>query len=104
MSPENPISKQPLLRYVNRQQRSWRAADVEKLIAEDHAARAIEALLGWLNLSGFYQALRVVRKKAGERRSLRNRCSAGGCTPTARGWERRGKWRDAASWIRLSSG
>ena len=57
MSQENPISKQPLLRYVNRQQRSWRAVDVEKLIGEDHAARAIGALLGRLNLSGFYQAI-----------------------------------------------
>jgi hypothetical protein len=36
MSSENPISKQPLIRYVNRQQMSWRAVDVEHLIGEDH--------------------------------------------------------------------
>jgi hypothetical protein len=35
MSQENPISKQPLIRYVNRQQMSWRVVDVEKLIGED---------------------------------------------------------------------
>jgi len=32
MSQENPSTKQPLIRYVNRQQMSWRAVDVEKLI------------------------------------------------------------------------
>jgi len=36
MSQENTISKQPLIRYVNRQQMSWRAVDVEHLIGEDH--------------------------------------------------------------------
>jgi transposase len=57
MSQENPISKQPLIRYVNRQQMSWRAVDVERLIGEDHAARAIWALVGRLNLRAFYQAV-----------------------------------------------
>jgi transposase len=56
MSQENPISKQPLLRSVNRQQRSGRAVDVEHLIGEDHPARALGALLGRLNLRAFYQA------------------------------------------------
>ena len=51
MSQENPISKQPLIRYVNRQQMSWRAVDVERLIGEDHPARAIWALVGRLDLS-----------------------------------------------------
>jgi hypothetical protein len=37
MSQENPISKQPLIRHVNRQQMSWRAVDVEQLISEDHS-------------------------------------------------------------------
>jgi len=30
MSQENPISKQPLIRHVNRQQTSWRAVDVRR--------------------------------------------------------------------------
>ena len=53
MSQENPISKQPLIRHVNRQQMSWRAVDVEHLISEDHRARAIGTLVGRLNLSAF---------------------------------------------------
>src|SRR5258708_8837920 len=57
MSQENTTSKQPLIRYVNRQQMSWRAGDVEKLISEDHPARAIWALVGRLNLSAFYRAI-----------------------------------------------
>jgi hypothetical protein len=41
MSQENPSTKQPLIRFVNRQQMSWRAVEVEKLIGEDHAAREV---------------------------------------------------------------
>src|SRR6202158_1285443 len=57
MSQENTTSKQPLIRYVNRQQMSWRAVDVEHLIGEDHPARAIWALVGRLDLSAFYRAI-----------------------------------------------
>jgi|SRR5580658_3455996 transposase len=57
MSQENPISKQPLIRYVNRKQMSGRAVDGEHLIGEDHPARAIGALLGCLKLRAFYQAI-----------------------------------------------
>jgi hypothetical protein len=38
MSQEKTTNKQPLIRYVNRQQMSWRAVDVEHLISEDHPA------------------------------------------------------------------
>ena len=65
MSQENPISKQPLIRYVNRQQMSWRAVDVEKLIGEDHPARAIWVLVGRLNLSTFYQAIESSSEEGG---------------------------------------
>jgi len=65
MSQENPISKQPLIRYVNRQQMGWRAVEVEHLIGEDHPARAIWALLGQLNLSGFYQAIESSAEEGG---------------------------------------
>jgi hypothetical protein len=41
MSQENISRKQPLIRHVNRQQMSWRAVDVERLIGEEHPARAI---------------------------------------------------------------
>jgi transposase len=57
MSEENAPSKQPLIRFVNRQQMSWRAVDVERLIGEDHAARAIWTLVGRLDLSRFYQGI-----------------------------------------------
>jgi len=57
MSEENITNKQPLIRYVNRQQMSWRAVDVEKLIGEEHPARAIWTLVGRLDLSPFYRAI-----------------------------------------------
>lgn len=57
MSQENSLSKQPLIRLVNRQEMSWRAVDVEKLIGEDHPARAIWALVGRLDLRHFYQGI-----------------------------------------------
>ena len=65
MSQENPISKQPLIRYVNRKQLSWRAVDVEHLIGEDHPARAIWALVGRLNLRAFYQAIASSAEEGG---------------------------------------
>ncbi|MGC2663962.1 MAG: transposase, partial [Candidatus Acidiferrales bacterium] len=65
MSQENPISKQPLIRHVNRQQMSWRAVDVEHLISEDHPARAIWTLVGRLNLSAFYQAIENSTEEGG---------------------------------------
>ena len=57
MSEENITNKQPLIRYVNRQQMSWRAVDVEKLISDDHPARAIWTLVGRLDLRPFYRAI-----------------------------------------------
>ncbi len=65
MSQENTTSKQPLIRYVNRQQMSWRAVDVEKLIGEDHPARTIWALVGRLNLTPFYQAIESSAEEGG---------------------------------------
>jgi transposase len=57
MSEENITNNQPLIRYVNREQMSWRAVDVERLISEDHPARAIWTLVGRLDLSPFYRAI-----------------------------------------------
>ena len=65
MSQENPIGKQPLLRSVNRQQMSRRAVDVEHLLGEDHAARAMGALVGRLNLRAFYQAIESSAEEGG---------------------------------------
>src|ERR1700740_3084956 len=57
MSQENSSTKQPLIRYVNRQQMGWRAVDVERLIEEEHLARAIWGLIGRLDLSSFYAGI-----------------------------------------------
>src|ERR1019366_3715965 len=65
MSQENTTTKQPLIRYVNRQQMSWRAVDVEKLIGENHPARAIWALVGQLNLSAFYRTIESSMEEGG---------------------------------------
>jgi transposase len=65
MSPENTTSKQPLIRFVNRQQMSWRVVDVERLIDEDHRARAIWALVGRLDLSRFYENIESSAEEGG---------------------------------------
>jgi len=65
MSQENAASKQPLIRFVNRQQMSWRAVDVERLIGEDHPARAIWTLVGRLDLSRFYQGIESSAEEGG---------------------------------------
>ncbi len=65
MSYENEGGKQPLIRFVNRQQMSWRAVDVERLIGEDHPARAIWTLVGRLDLSPFYQAIESSTEEGG---------------------------------------
>jgi transposase len=65
MIQENPSTKQPLIRFVNRQQMSWRAVDVEKLIGEGHAARAIWALVGRLDLSRFHEGIASSAEEGG---------------------------------------
>jgi transposase len=65
MSQENATSKQPLIRHVNRQQMSWRAVEVEKLIGEDHPARGIWALVGRLDLGRFYEDIESSAEEGG---------------------------------------
>src|SRR5712664_186071 len=65
MSQENATSKQPLIRPINRQQMSWRAVDVERLIGEDHRARAIWALVGRLDLQRFYEDIESSAEQGG---------------------------------------
>jgi transposase len=64
MSQENASSK-ALIHYVNRQQMSWRAVDVEKLIGEDHPARTIWTLVGCLDLSRFYEGIESSTEEGG---------------------------------------
>ena len=65
MSQENAASRQPLIRPINRQQMSWRAVDVERLVGEDHRARAIWALVGRLDLSRFYESIESSAEEGG---------------------------------------
>jgi transposase len=65
MNQENASNKQPLIRPINRQQMSWRAVDVERLIEQDHRARAIWALVGRLDLSRFYESIESSAEEGG---------------------------------------
>src|ERR1700736_2910984 len=65
MSQENAKSRQPLVRQINRQQMSGRAVDVERLIAEDHRARAIWTLVGRLDLQRFYDDIESSAEEGG---------------------------------------
>jgi len=65
MSQENQSNKRRLIRHVNRQQMTWRAVDVERLIGEDHPARAIWGLVGRLDLSRFYEGIESSAEEGG---------------------------------------
>ncbi len=53
------------IRPINRQQMLLRAVEIEKLIAEDHQARAIWELVGRLDLSRYYKDIKVMEGEAG---------------------------------------
>jgi transposase len=55
----------PRVKPVDRSQLTWQMLDVERLIDEDHPARAIWALTGQLNLDGFYAPIAAVQGVAG---------------------------------------
>jgi transposase len=65
MDQQNASQQRPLIRPVNRQQMSWRAVDVERLIDEGHLARAIWQLVGQLDLTQFYQAIESSTEEGG---------------------------------------
>jgi transposase len=50
---------------INREQLCWRVVDVERLIGEEHGARAIWEFVGRLDLSGYSEEVRAVEGKAG---------------------------------------
>jgi transposase len=65
---DSPCEKrrgEPRLEVVNRQQMQFRVVEVERLIAEDHPARAIWEFVGRLDLSGYYREIRSVEGVAG---------------------------------------
>ena len=57
--------REPRLKRPNRQQLLLRTVDVEELIPEDHAARAIWAFVERLDLSGFEESIKAVEGMAG---------------------------------------
>jgi hypothetical protein len=64
MSQENANNK-PLIRWANRQQMSWRAVDMERLVGEDHPARAIWTLIGHMDLRQLYQGIESSAEEGG---------------------------------------
>ena len=61
----DPEVPRPRLVPVNRRQMVLRAIEVERLIAEDHPARAIWELVGRLDLSPYYAQIAAVEGRAG---------------------------------------
>lgn len=58
-------ARAPRFQKIDREQLSWRAVDVERLIGEDHPARAIWDFVGKLDLSGYAKHVRAVEGFAG---------------------------------------
>jgi transposase len=55
----------PRYEVIDREQLSWRRVDVERLIGEEHPARAIWEFVGRLDLSRYTEEARAVEGKAG---------------------------------------
>ena len=55
----------PRYEVINREQLCWRRVDVERLIGEEHPARAVWEFVGQLDLSGYQEEARAVEGKAG---------------------------------------
>lgn len=55
----------PRYEAIDREQLCWRRVDVERLIGEEHAARAIWEFVGKLDLSRYSEEARAVEGKAG---------------------------------------
>jgi len=58
-------ARKPRFQPINREQLSWRSMNVERLIAEEHPARAIWDFVGKLDLSGYAEHVRAVEGFAG---------------------------------------
>jgi transposase len=66
-APSRP--RKPRLKRVDREQMVWRAIDPERLVDEDHPARAIWDFLGALDLSRFCAGLPAIEGRPGRDRS-----------------------------------
>src|SRR5260370_36094867 len=61
----SPVALRPRVKPVDRSQLTWQMLDVERLIEEDHPARAIWGFVGKLNLDRFYGPIEAVEGAAG---------------------------------------
>src|SRR5687767_6337745 len=61
---ENVVRK-PRFKAIERKQLQWRALDVERLIPEEHSARAIWDFVGGLDLSAYEESIHAVEGEAG---------------------------------------
>src|SRR5919204_122183 len=68
-----------LVRRVNRAQMCWHTVDVERLIADDHAARAIWEFVGRLDLSGYYECIESNEEAGGTTCPTRTCPACGTC-------------------------
>jgi transposase len=59
------LAVRPRVKAVDRSQMTWQMLDVERLIEQDHCARAIWDLVGRLKLEGFYAPIEAVEGGAG---------------------------------------
>ena len=62
---EGEGARKPRFQPIDREQLFWRMVNVERLIAEDHPARAIWEFVGKLDLSGYTGEIRAVEGMAG---------------------------------------
>jgi transposase len=64
---ENAVagSRLPRLRLVDRAQMCWHVVDVERLIEDDHPARAVWELIGGLDLTSFLSPIGSINGQAG---------------------------------------
>jgi transposase len=64
---ENAVadSRLPRLRFIDRTQMCWHVVDVERLIEDDHPARAVWELIGGLDLTRFLSPIGSINGQAG---------------------------------------
>jgi hypothetical protein len=97
-----PLS--PRLASIDRSQLLLHSIDVEKLIDEDHCARAIWELIGRLDLSRYHAEIAAVEGHAGRDHTAPQLLISYGYTPIARALAQHVRLRAGVSLSLVSSG